>query len=88
MESALDGTEIVIKYDQVYTPNPEVCPGKTFPSFSAMREAVGRELDAAEAYADEHKMPFQPYTVKYVLKPEFENEKPDVGIFNDTSDDA
>ena len=88
MADALDGTEIVIKYDQVYTPNPEACPGKTFPSFSAMREAVGDELDAAEAYADAHKMPFQPYTVKYVLKPEFENEKPEVGIFSDTSDDA
>jgi len=88
MANDLDSTEIVIKYDQVYTPNPEVCPGKTFPSFVTMQDTVGDKLDAAEAYAEAHKMPFQPYTVKYVLKPEFENEKPEVGISNDNDINA
>ncbi|MDD2299502.1 MAG: hypothetical protein PHN69_04610 [Candidatus Pacebacteria bacterium] len=74
MTGAIDDTEIVIKYDQVYTPNPDVCPGRAFPSFEAMKEAVGKELDAAEEYAEAHKLPFLAYTAKCVIKPEFAHE--------------
>ncbi|MFA7205020.1 MAG: hypothetical protein WC102_01690 [Saccharofermentanales bacterium] len=88
MANDLDSTEIVIKYDQVYTPNPEVCPGKTFPSFITMQNTVGDKLEAAEAYAEARKIPFQPYTVKCVLKPEFEGEKLEVGISNDSDTNA
>jgi hypothetical protein len=88
MVNDLDGTEIVIKYNQVYTPNPEVCTGKTFPSYTAMRAAIGGELDATAAYADAHHIPFIPYKAHCVLKPEYENEKLEVGISNDSKCNA
>ena len=83
-----DGTEIVIKYNQVYTPNPEVCPGKSFPTYKIMMEAVGEELNAAAAYAYAHNLPFLPYTVKCVPKLKYLKEITAAGLYDDSADNT
>lgn len=66
-----DDSKPIIKYDQVYKPNPLVCPGETYPSFSAMMAACGERLEKASLKADKDDVPFIPYKCDCVLKPEF-----------------
>jgi hypothetical protein len=66
-----DDEENVIMYDQVYTPNPEVCPGMHFLSFKDMMDSVGSKLEHAASMAEIRKEKFLPYTAECVIKPEF-----------------
>ena len=66
--------EIVIKYDQIFTPHPLVCSTKTYTSFQEMWNDIGEELDKAREEAYENNASFTIYTCKCVPKPEYRKE--------------
>lgn len=72
--------KIVIKYDQIYTPNQDVCPGKSYSTFKEMQDNIGYKLEAASDCAFANHLPFQPYSVKHTIKPEFTHEILDNGV--------
>lgn len=78
--------EIVVKWDQVYIPNKSVCPDQTFSTFEKMKEVIGEKLEAASNFAHENNVPFQPYVVKQVIKPEFAHEVVGYSPVGQTSD--
>jgi hypothetical protein len=70
----IDEDDIVIKYNRIYTPNPEICPDMQFTSFNTMMNVVGVKLEAARDAAYAIGARFTMYTTQLILLPEFEHE--------------
>lgn len=60
----ISADDIEIKYNIVYIPNPDICPNMEFPSFTAMMDTVGVELEAARDGAYTKGMRFITYTTR------------------------